>query len=316
MASQDEPPRNGPRKGNFPLRSRGGPVKQEGEEAEEVSILSPGLISLNNSRDAKAELQAIYWSFWSWLRPDRHTKMEMIFQLSVEQFLLNRPSSERAALRAKWESSGRDMEVFMGHLMDECLRPPRMVLVRMGDQEALFPMTMTLGQIRDYLQAQRSATASMALTLGTPFQTPPATPPPTAPGDADEDGDNLSNPDHQPLEEENPQGPAESEGSGESPRGSRESPRSSGSASPGAPTAQGEPPREEAPREAGGAQKLYWYNQCPRVFRCLSPFQLHQRRHNERPFACATCGKLFFQASDLRVHELIHAKEGPFPCGR
>ncbi|EPQ13592.1 Zinc finger and SCAN domain-containing protein 4 [Myotis brandtii] len=288
MASQDEPARNGPQEGNFPLRSRGGPVKQEGEEAEEVGVPSPGLISLNNSGDAKAELRAIYWSFWSWLRPDRHSKLEMIFQLSVEQFLRNMPSSERAVWREKWESSGRNMEAFMGHLMNECPRPPRMVL------------------------AQRSAAASMALTLGTPSQTPPETPRPTAPGDADEDGENLSNPDHQPLEDESPHGPAESEGSGESLRSSR-------SASSGAPTAQGEPPREEAPREVGGARKLCLYrcDQCPRVFRCLFRFQLHQMRHNnERPFACAKCGKRFFQASDLRVHELTHEKGGPFPCGR
>ncbi|XP_014385278.1 PREDICTED: zinc finger and SCAN domain-containing protein 4 [Myotis brandtii] len=210
----------------------------------------------------------------------------MISHLSVEQFLLNRPSSERAAWQEKWESSGRDMEAFMEHLGDGGLRPPSMVHVSMQGQEALFSENMP---------------------------TPPETPRPTAPGEADEDGGNLSSPDHQPpslliLEGESPQGPAEGEVSGESPR-------SSGSASPGAPTAQEEPPREEAPREAGGAGKLYWCDRCPRVFGYLSQFQLHQRRHNnEQPFVCATCGKGFFQASDLRVHELIHAEERPFRC--
>ncbi|XP_036176858.1 zinc finger and SCAN domain-containing protein 4-like [Myotis myotis] len=234
----------------------------------------------------------------------------MIFQLSVEQFLLNRPSSERAAWQEKWESSGRDMEAFMEGLGDEGLRPPSMVHGSMGEQEALFSENKPVGQILAHLQEQRSAAATTALTPGTPSPTPPETPRPAAPGDADADGDNLSSPDHQPpfrliLEEESPQGPAESEVSGESPR-------SSSSASPGAPTAQ-----EEPPREAGGARKLYRCDQCPRVFEYLSRFQLHQRRHNnERPFVCATCGKGFVQASDLRVHELIHAEEKPFRCGR
>uniref|UniRef100_G1QFN8 Zinc finger and SCAN domain containing 4 n=1 Tax=Myotis lucifugus TaxID=59463 RepID=G1QFN8_MYOLU len=315
MASQDEPARNGPWAGNFKLRILGGPINQEGEEAEKVGFPSPGLISLNKGsrRLGKAELQGIYWSFCSWLQPDRHSKLEMIVQLSVEQFLLNRPNSERAAWREKWESSGRDLEAFMEHLEDEDLRPPRMIHFSMGGQDALFSENMPIGQVLAYLQEQCSAAAAKALTRGTPSLPPPETPPSAAPGDADadadEDGDNLSSPDHQPLEEESPQGPAESEVSGESPR-------SSGSASPGAPTAQEEPPREEAPQEAGGARKLYRCDQCPRVFEYLCRFQLHQRRHNnERPFLCATCGKGFFQASDLRVHELIHSKEKPFRCG-
>ncbi|XP_070277426.1 zinc finger and SCAN domain-containing protein 4-like [Myotis yumanensis] len=317
MASQDEPARNGPRAENFKLRPRGGPINQEGEEAEKVCFPSPGLISLNKGSRGlgKAELQGIFRSFCSWLQPDTHSKQQMIVQLSVEQFLLNRPSSERAAWREKWESSGRDLEAFMEHLGDEDLRPPSLVHVRMGEQEALFSENMPSGQILAHLQEQRSAAAATALTPGTPSPTPPETPRPAAPGDADADGRNLSSPDHQPpfrltLEEESPQRPAEGKVSGESPR-------SSGSASPGAPTAQEEPPREEAPREAGGARKLYRCDRCPQVFEYLCRFQLHQRRHNnERPFVCATCGKGFFQASELRVHELIHAEEKPFRCGR
>ncbi|XP_070259817.1 zinc finger and SCAN domain-containing protein 4-like [Myotis yumanensis] len=315
MASQDEPARNRPRAENFKLRSRGGPINQEGEEAEKVGFPSPGLTSLNKGscRLGKAELQGILRSFRSWLQPDTHSKQQMIVQLSVEQFLLNRPSSERAAWREKWESSGRDLEAFMEHLGDEDLRPPSLVHVSMGEQEALFSENMPAGQILAHLQEQRSAAAATALTPGTPSPTPSETPRPAAPGDADADGDNLSSPDRQPpfrliLEEESPQRPAEGKVSGESPR-------SSSSASPGAPTAQEEPPREEAPREAGGARKLYRCDRCPQVFEYLCRFQLHQRRHNnERPFVCATCGKGFFQASDLRVHALIHAEEKPFRC--
>ncbi|XP_036167393.1 zinc finger and SCAN domain-containing protein 4-like [Myotis myotis] len=317
MASQDEPARNGPRAGNFRLRFRGGPVNQEGEEVEEVAFL-PGPISLHHGSHLHgvAELQGIIWSFCSWLQPDTQSKQEMIFQLSVEQFLLNRPSSERAAWQEKWESSGRDMAVFMEHLRGEVLRPPSMIHVSLEGREALFSENMPLGEVLAILQEQRSAAAPMALTPGTPSPTSPETPRPAAPDeDAEDAGDSLSSPDDHPpftllLAEESPQVPAERAASGESPR-------SSGSASPGAPTAQEEPPREEAPREAGGARKRYRCDRCPRVFEFLCRFQLHRRRHdNERPFACATCAKRFFQASDLRVHERIHAEARPFRCGR
>ncbi|XP_070258069.1 zinc finger and SCAN domain-containing protein 4-like [Myotis yumanensis] len=317
MESQGEPARNGPWAGNVRLRFRRGPIHREGEEAEEVGFPSPGLISWHNGSHVHgvAELQGIIWSFYSWLQPDTHSKQDMIFQLSVEQFLLNRPSSERAAWKEKWELSGRDMAAFMEQLRGEVLRPPRMIHGSMKGREALFSENMPFGEVLAIFQEQCSAAAPTVLTPGTPSPTPPETPRPAAPDeDADDDGNSLSSPDHQPpfrllLEEESPQGPAEGEVSGESPR-------SSGSASPGAPTAQEEPPQEEAPQEAGGARKLYRCDRCPRVFEYLCRLQLHQRRHNnERPFACATCGKRFFQASDLRVHELIHAEERPFRCG-
>ncbi|XP_070259859.1 zinc finger and SCAN domain-containing protein 4-like [Myotis yumanensis] len=117
---------------------------------------------------------------------------------------------------------------------------------------------------------------SAAAATGTPSPTPPETPRPAAPEDADEDGDNLSRPDHQPPFMLIPEE--------ESPQGPAES---------------------EGPGRVHAAPVQY-----------LCRFQLHQRRHNnERPFACSTCGKGFFQASELRVHELIHAKEKPFRCG-
>ncbi|KAK1328818.1 hypothetical protein QTO34_010987 [Cnephaeus nilssonii] len=48
-----------------------------------------------------------------------------------------------------------------------------------------------------------------------------------------------------------------------------------------------------------------------------APGSCSRRRHNnQRPWVCATCGKAFFQASDLHVHQRIQARERPFRCGR
>ncbi|CAK6437545.1 unnamed protein product [Pipistrellus nathusii] len=65
----------------------------------------------------------------------------------------------------------------------------------------------------------------------------------------------------------------------------------------------------------GTTRKLYSCNRCPKVFKYLCRFRLHERRHNnERPFVCAECNKGFFQASELNVHLRTHKKEKRFHC--
>ncbi|EPQ19240.1 Zinc finger and SCAN domain-containing protein 4 [Myotis brandtii] len=205
----------------------------------------------------------------------------------MEQFLLNRPSSQRAAWQEKWESSGRDMEAFMEDLGDEGLRPPSLVHVSMEGQEALFSENMPLGQVLAHFQEQRSAAAPMALTPGTPFRTPPETPRTTAPGDADEDGDNLSSPDPPP------------------------------------------PPcsscRERALRARGerGASDLRVHQlihaeerpfRCDRAFSHRTNLLAHERIHmGAKPYACAQCGRTYRQSSTYHRHLRMHQRKASTP---
>ncbi|XP_055409711.1 zinc finger and SCAN domain-containing protein 5B-like isoform X4 [Bubalus kerabau] len=54
---------------------------------------------------------------------------------------------------------------------------------------------------------------------------------------------------------------------------------------------------------------------CKKSFPYQSQLTLHQRTHTgERPFQCDICAKGFIQLSDLRVHERIHTGEKPYSC--
>ena len=87
------------------------------------------LSSFQNSNNlcARQELQRIYKSFHSWLQPEKHSKDEIIFQVVLEQFMINRHCSERSMLKEKWEASGRNLETFMEDLNNDCMKAPGLV---------------------------------------------------------------------------------------------------------------------------------------------------------------------------------------------
>ena len=111
---------------NTDFKPSHGPILQKAE----ISVFQNPQHSLfqNGSKScARQELQRLYNSFRLWLQPEKHSKDEIIFQVVLEQFMVNRHYSDRSTLKEKWESSGRKLERFIEDLSDDWVKPPRLV---------------------------------------------------------------------------------------------------------------------------------------------------------------------------------------------
>ncbi|XP_059106676.1 zinc finger and SCAN domain-containing protein 4-like [Peromyscus eremicus] len=126
----------------------------------------------DNGSCAKDELQAILKSFTSWLKPEKHSKEQMISQLVLAQFLKTGHYKDKSILKQKWESNGRNMGRFMESLTDECLKPPAMVHISMQGQEALFSKNMSLEETFNLLKGQQLARSSIQESARTPLPIP------------------------------------------------------------------------------------------------------------------------------------------------
>lgn len=113
--------------GNKDFKPSQGPALQKAEEISELQDTQHNLFQNGNNSFAKQELQRLYKSFYLWLQPEKYSKDEIIFQVVLEQFMINRHCSDRSTLKEKWESGGRNLEKFMEGLSDGCLKPPALV---------------------------------------------------------------------------------------------------------------------------------------------------------------------------------------------
>ncbi|XP_007955222.1 zinc finger and SCAN domain-containing protein 4 [Orycteropus afer afer] len=131
-----------------------------------------GVFPYSNTSYARQELQRLQKAFHRWLRPEQHSKDEMIAQLAREQLLMDERRRDRSVWREEWDSGGRSLEKFMEDLADDCMEPPGYVHVYMQGQEALFSENMPLRDVIFHLTKQLSAGTPTGKNTGTPIQTP------------------------------------------------------------------------------------------------------------------------------------------------
>uniref|UniRef100_A0A8C8W662 C2H2-type domain-containing protein n=1 Tax=Peromyscus maniculatus bairdii TaxID=230844 RepID=A0A8C8W662_PERMB len=311
----------------------------------EEDICNPSIAQINfptndNGSCAKQELKVIWETFTSLLKPEKHSKEEMISQMVLAQFL----------------KTG-NMWRFMEGMIDECLKPPIMVHVSMQGQEPLFSENMFFKETMDLLKEQQSARSSIQDSARTPFPISQDMLLTTGQEDCEYGQNNAWSTSDVNGGDSSPGNEMDSlsltqQGQIYDPRDRSVSDgnpldysRSSQVTSRYQEDFEGGTSSEDVPMEVkpeiismpeqtedcqnhdasstrGGRQKrslrvpkTYKCEECPRTFKYPCRLSAHQRIHKkQKSFFCNTCHKGFYTHSDLRVHKVIHQKNKPFKC--
>ncbi|XP_045705592.1 zinc finger and SCAN domain-containing protein 4 [Phyllostomus hastatus] len=289
----------------------------------------------SNKMCARQELQRIYKSFHSWLQPEKHSKDEIIFQVVLEQFMINRHCSDRSMLKEKWETSGKNLESFMECLSDDCMKSPGLVHVHMQGQEALFSENMPLREVIVHLTKQLAARTPTVANMGTPFWTSHNASLQTGQGDEDKENggnilkttevnDNITGQGYQTpplliIQEENYFGPGGGDVSLENSLSYRRVSLSPSRSQEGSPKG---PCNQDVLMEVRPAFLSRLHQVTP------EPDPTHQnnagssrrgrrqRRFHRarRSYQCDKCSQIFRHFSQLRVHQRRHNNERTFIC--
>ncbi|EPY90084.1 hypothetical protein CB1_000053012 [Camelus ferus] len=286
-------------------------------------------------REALARLRELCHQ---WLRPEVHSKEQMLELLVLEQFLGALPPEIQARVRGQRPSSPEEAAALVEGLRREPGGPRRWVTVQVQGQEVLSekmepsdfqPLHQTKPQTPEPgLEMPPGATQESPLGLRMKEE-PEVTEDPEL-----LDSGPLANPQEATstlLPEEAQCGQSFRQRSNllqhQRIHGDPPGPGATPPAPPGAPEPPGPFPcsecRESFARRAvllehqavHTGNKSFGCVECGERFGRRSVLLQHRRVHSsERPFACAECGQSFRQRSNLTQHRRIHTGERPFTC--
>ncbi|XP_049726043.1 zinc finger and SCAN domain-containing protein 5B-like [Elephas maximus indicus] len=241
-----------------------------------------------------------------WLRPDLHTKEQILDKLVLEQFMISMPLDLQVLVKESGVKNCKDLE----EMLRNNRRPVTWSVVCLQGQEFLLPnpdVQMAGSEASDMDDGQKllpeAISANGELECPRPEQNLE---------------ENLME-DREGSTACDAQGSQLLKGSGDSVGANdRKNPKEDTSIkNVDADT----PPTLILEREVSTTGQdstglsLYQCGFCEKRFHYKSQFDIHQRTHTgERPFKCSFCGKGFMQPSDVRVHQRIHTGEKPFKC--
>ncbi|KAG3255582.1 zinc finger and SCAN domain-containing protein 5A [Ictidomys tridecemlineatus] len=259
------------------------------------------------SRDADPiqDLKRISELCHLWLRPDLHTKEEIMDQLILEQFMISMPEDLQVLARESGVTRCRDLEdLLRSH------RKPQ----KWGEEVLPEPVP---AQIDLQNQGEDVKEGGDLPVQGSPEPQLPQGP-----------ADSVKKPQEVCSKNARACTPGPLAGQGEDAPMERHSKRQrrSHEASPDPGRFLGPagvnsvvpsstaPPAGPVGAEAAGAAR-HRCGVCQKGLAYGSQLVVHQWSHTgERPFKCSECRKGFMQASDLRVHKRIHTGERPYEC--
>ncbi|XP_043456897.1 LOW QUALITY PROTEIN: zinc finger and SCAN domain-containing protein 5A-like [Prionailurus bengalensis] len=275
--------------------------------------------------DPVEDLRRLYELCYLWLRPDLHTKEQMLDMLVMEQFMISMPQELQVLVKESAVQSCKDLQ----DVLRSSQRPKKWTIVSIEGQEFLMrssdvQMANAEAGDRDLVTDLSKKPQSSGCEIhpeniqGVVAEAPMKTL---------QEGTHIKNvdaekPSTQVFERQVSTQNGKRRDSRKTQRSSKRRKQENTSISQDVATHldteefSGQPVSSVHPvgkKATGGTSNVC--SLCKKEFRYKSQFSIHWRTHTgERPFKCNTCSGSFMQTSDLRVHQRIHTGEKPYCC--